>query len=246
MQRKGVKLGDDYDHVQLPLHARYRSTVDDAYTYTLNVNFPADVLPDLVEAGLKLNIVKGEGAPSQESPQVVWINTVPFQQNAIQWNETYGLYASTVEIQNGAKLGRMSTQYPAQFATGYQFGVNSVPNFTTDQSIEVPKMTFGVLNSYTPLSKLTMGLTQRALVSGTVVDSEINANVVPKSYPAFFTPVVQLTVWMDANLSSSTVITNITGEPLVVDFTGVATRSITYNPNTGSFTHPAGLFRFQC
>jgi hypothetical protein len=42
---------------------------------------------------------------------VTWVAFKPFAQNTVTWTEQYGVYASTTEIQQGAKRGVMYQSY---------------------------------------------------------------------------------------------------------------------------------------
>lgn len=64
----------------------------------------------------------------------------------------------------------------------------------------------------------------------------INAAVVLKNRKATFTPITTVYIWLQANLVSRTVVTEITAPTAIATFTGATTeQSLKYNPDTGLF-----------
>jgi hypothetical protein len=84
---------------------------------------------------------------------------------------------------------------------------------------------------------LTFGLEQKASINGSgIAPSPLNAAEVPAALSVTFTPLTTVYVWLQANYTSGTVITEVNGNAAIVTFGGTVTKqSLAYNPATGTF-----------
>ncbi|QSJ14060.1 hypothetical protein JYQ62_19055 [Nostoc sp. UHCC 0702] len=206
--------------------------------YTLDLAIDPKTLEIIKAAQLKITIAKPVGA---SSPNVTWLVFDPFEGNKVEWEEQYGIYASPTPItQNGAVISRLSeTDFPANDAAYYSF--NSSATFSgpfTD--FGVPGIgSYKVINNMpnTSFPALTFGLEQKASINGNGINpSPLNAAVVLAALNATFTPLTTVYVWLQAQFTSGTVITEVNGNASIITFGGSVThKSLTYNPATGTF-----------
>ncbi len=75
--------------------------------YSLDIQFTQDQLQILYMAGSNVVVAKPSGDGS--TPNVAWQVFKPMQANTLSWDEEYGIYASTSEVTNGAKLVQLSS-----------------------------------------------------------------------------------------------------------------------------------------
>lgn len=203
--------------------------------YTLNLEINPSDLATIREANQKIIIAKPVNGGS---PNVAWLAFDPFQQNTVEWEENYGMYASLTTVQHGATISRLSTSpYPAAPATSYTF--NEYANFagpTADSS--VGPTTFQVVNEM-PASQhpsLKFGLMQEAVVNGQTQGTKpLNIASVPAQNTADFTPVVTVFVWLQAHMESSTVITDVSSDHLKVTYTYDNEITVHYENGMGMF-----------
>ncbi|HIJ84246.1 MAG TPA: hypothetical protein HPQ00_08590 [Magnetococcales bacterium] len=209
-------------------------------SYTLNASFTNADLNLFYQTGTNLIIAK----PTQQSsgvPNVAWLVIRPMQSNTIVWDENYGIYASTSSITNGATLTKMSTSgMPAVMGRMY----NLSPAGTIDiQPMSGDLSSFTLTNLYNaPGTFMTVGLYQNANVNGSaILGNALSAAPVIYSYQAVITPFTTIYMWMQSQVRSNTVITNVTSTMTQVTFGGgVNTASMQYNPSDGTFITAQG------
>jgi hypothetical protein len=208
-----------------------------AINYTLDLIIDDDSLRILKAAQLKITLAKPVGS---QNPNVSWLVFDPFPGNTVKWQEEFGIYASPNQvIQNGAVITRLSEKFPAQDAAYYSFNSTATFSgpFTGSGAPGVGQLK--VKNDMPTASypALTFGLQQKASINDKGINaSPINAALVPAAYPVTFTPLTTVYVWLQAEFTSGTVITEINGDALAVPFGGSTTSQvIIYNPATGMF-----------
>jgi len=199
--------------------------------YTLHINFDGPQgVATLNQAQQSICIIKPVASTVANS-DVCWIAFSPFQSNTIQWTETYGVYASSVSVQNGAEIDRLSDA-PAALGNRIPFsnGVFGTP------APGAASGSFGINNQWPNNPMLTFGLTQRATVNGTSIDSELNAALVPFNNTADFTPSTTLKIFAEAQMKSGAVATIVQNTPITVIFSPTnTTHTVQYQSSTNTF-----------
>jgi hypothetical protein len=205
--------------------------------FSLSLNIDSQSLNYIKAAPQNIVIAK---PVASSNPNVAWLSFDPFGSNTVTWDESYGIYASTTQFQNGATINKMSeAPYPAQDGTLYTLTPSAVFTGPSTSGNPPPAGTFEVINNMPPSQypALTFGLEQKATVNGSAQQATpLNAQVVLATQTAMFTPLTTVFVWLQANLSSGTMITQVIGKASIVTFgNGVADQSLSYDPNTGMF-----------
>ncbi|EGG23597.1 hypothetical protein DFA_05731 [Cavenderia fasciculata] len=203
-------------------------------TYTLDFQFSQAGLAALANAQEKVCIVK---SVSGTVGNVLWVTFKPFETNEVQWQENYGIYASSTNIQNGAKISRLSSVKYA--SKGHQYPFNAAGYFDTPNGVSITD--YGTVNNYG--DPLTFGLTQLATVNGAVVEGEINAATVLTNQTAEFTPLVTLSVFTFAEFDNGSVISDISSQALTLTYTSDTSKTVFYDDNSNiSWFHAQLLF----
>ncbi|EGG13645.1 hypothetical protein DFA_11406 [Cavenderia fasciculata] len=195
-------------------------------SYELKFAFTQAGLAALASAQEKVCVVKSVNG---KVSNVVWVTFKPFLNNQLSWQETYGLYSSSSQIQNGATINRLSTLKNA--AKGHQYPFNSSGFF--DQANSVSVKGYGIVNNYG--ESLTFGLTQTALVNGVQVDSELNATTVLGNQSAEYTPIVTLSVYVASQQNNGSVISSITSQSLTLTYTSDTSKSVFFDDTQNMF-----------
>jgi hypothetical protein len=205
--------------------------------FTLNLAVDEEDLRIFKPSGLRITVAKPVG---DGDPNVAWLVFDPFASNTVVWSEKYGLYASTVAIQQGAVVSRMSDLSPEETIDGksYLFGNEQVPVFDPGNE-HCDKGSFKIKNLMggPDYPKLTFGLTQDAEVNGKKVKASfINAAPVPSMHNVTFTPLTKVYVWLQSIYRSGTVITDIMSAVTEVTFGQDHTEnSLIYDRDQGHF-----------
>jgi hypothetical protein len=210
-------------------------------TYTLDLSISAQDLETMEGAGENIVVAKPVGNPSS-TPNVAWLSIKPLEGNQIVWTEEYAMYASTTQIQSGASIFQTSTTpYPAEDGVCYMFDASGTfPGQATGPQ-PVAGGSYSVLNDYTAQPSMTFGLTQSATTtSGNYHLSPLNAQAVPSLQQVVFTPFTTVWVWLEAQINSGVVITEVISKVAIVTFGGsVTTQALTYDATHGQFEPPA-------
>jgi hypothetical protein len=203
--------------------------------FTLNLEIDNQSLNAIRAAQERIILAKPVGGGS---PNVIWQSFDPFGLNTVTWTQEYGLYASDARIVNGASILKISEQAPAEEAHYYSFTSGaSFEGPYTDARVGPGQYAADNAMPHALYPQLTFGLTQAAVVNTAEVKSQpLNAvSVLPNRFTVF-TPITTVYVWLESNLVSSTVITQITSNHTIVRYSGVQyTRDLVYEPNTGVF-----------
>lgn len=202
-------------------------------TLTLSID-PKD-LPIIRGAQQRITLAKPVGSDS--SPNVVWLSIDPFQRTDVEWEEQYGIYASTTKIQEGALISKLSeTDFPAQDGASYTYTPGAV--FAGPSGSE-SKGTYAVQNDmpYNSYPALTFGLTQSALINqGPAQRKPISASSVLATQFSAMTPFTTVFVWLQSQFASETIITKIVGRSTKVKFGGgIDNIALKYDPQLGLF-----------
>lgn len=176
--------------------------------------------------------------PTQgESPTVAWQAFHPFEENTVTWEEQYGIYVSSTSITHGAQLTRMSsTHVPAMDQKMYTLESDAV--FSEPPQASTGKAgSFYAENKYGELQALTFGLFQDAVVNGKLVPGNAqSAASVPHANTATMTPHTTVFVWIESDVASNTVVTEVNSHQAEVTFgDGVFEKSLSYDDESGKF-----------
>jgi hypothetical protein len=207
----------------------------------LNLSVSEQDLRTFKAAGMRVTIAKPVGS---SAPNVTWLVFDPFMQNTIEWTEEYGLYASTVSMQAGTVITKMSDTLPKDTESGkfYLFGNNQIPVFELNEAnppSPIGQGSFGVKNYMlgSDYPYLTFGLIQAAVINNkATVPTFVNAAVLPPQTNAIFTPITTVYVWLQNAYRTGTVITDVQSNVAIVVFGGSVTEnSLKYDSTKGSF-----------
>ena len=216
-------------------------------SYALNLTIDSNSLSMLRTVGV--NIIIAKPVQGQVNPNVAWLAINPFESNTITWQEIYGMYASPAQqLQNGATITRVSQAPQAQEASYYSFDSSATFKgpFTGSDAPGIGQYRVNNNMPTTLYPSLTFGLQQAATVGTTsIAPTPLNAQLVPAAFTATFTPLVTVYVWLQANITSGTVITDVTNKATIVTFGGeITSQKLVYNPATGTFIPQATTGEF--
>ncbi|MES2162568.1 MAG: hypothetical protein V4476_15520 [Pseudomonadota bacterium] len=201
--------------------------------YELDLAFTNDQLQTLWITGTNVIVAKPSGG---NSPNVAWQVFKPMAANALTWVESYGVYASTAQVTNGAQLTQLSS-------TGIPAAMEMLYTLEADGAISDPT-TGGSANSFTLLNQfptsqgyMTIGLYQDAALNGTQIGANaVSAAPVLYQSTATMTPFTTVYIWLASQVVSNSVVTQVTSPMTQVTFGGgVNTASLAYDSQTGIF-----------
>lgn len=203
-------------------------------TFTLNTTFTQADLTRFLSSGSNVVLAKPNGGGA---PNVAWIVYRPLIANRITWEEKYGIYASNSDVVNGAVLAQMSaSEFPAR--DGKLYTLNSA-GFFGPPSSGGTNGSFSAVNAYNNLPKgyLTFGLFQDASVNGQIATGNaVSAAPVIYNSTAVITSFTTIYLWIQSQVKSNTVVTNVTSPMTEVRFGGPITEvSLAYDAATGTF-----------
>jgi|JI8StandDraft_2_1071088.scaffolds.fasta_scaffold04649_4 hypothetical protein len=199
--------------------------------YQLNIVFDTDDLQTIKAAEEKVTLMK----KTNKGKPLAWVAFLPFQNNTVAWEEDYALYASKVTTQSGATIYKLSdvdaspmVSYPFQ-----DYGAFGIP--VQDSSIK--KGQYKVVNNYQDEAFLTFGLAQGVQVNGTAFPNRpINASIVPREHDATFIPLTEVVIFLDSQVTSGMVITEVSSPQTPLIFGGDVTEiTVKYDSNSGLF-----------
>lgn len=204
--------------------------------YELELAFDPDVLETVKESGQQIKIAK---PVKGESPNVIWLSVDAFQSNVITWEEECGIYVSDTGIQHGAHIRKISeVEFPAADAACYTFTNNHVfDGPSTGRNI--PDGTYAAYNEvdYEKYPSLTFGLTQSAMVNKKPQERKpLSATSVLSKQLIEITPLTEVYIWLQAEFTSETIISKVSGNHSKAQFGGGVTHlSMKYMPKLGTF-----------
>lgn len=201
-------------------------------SYQLDVAFTDEQLKILYATGSNVVIAKPSGGGA---PNVAWQVFKAMQANTINWDEEYGIYASTAEVVNGAKLSQLSSvPVGAAMDKLYTLEPNSIISGPTAGG---QANSFALQNKYNNKPYMTVGLYQDATVNGTqIAGNAVSAAPVILASTAIMTPYTTVYIWLQSQVVSNSVVTTVTSPMTELRFGGgVDDMSIKYDSSSGKF-----------
>lgn len=201
-------------------------------TYKLNITFTDAALETIYAAGQKLAIVKHVEGDSG-SP-VIWVSTLPFENNVIEWENNYQLYASRQEAMNGATISKLSE---TTGITSLEFAFKEGFFQDAQTSKMVGSNEYGVHNAMDAYPSLTFGLAEAVRVNGELQTGKpINAILLPYNHTAVMSPIEKVQVFLANDIDDGVVQTREFSNAIEVTFRGNETeKSIRYDELKGIY-----------
>lgn len=205
--------------------------------FTLNTQIATDDLDRFHATGS--SVVVAKGAPGS-TPNVAWIALQPLDDNCIEWQEEYGIYASNVEVtQSGATLHQISTTGDAPVVDGLTYPLTAAGHFgaPTKGGDSGSFYAFNDFDNLEAAGYLTFGLFQHANVNGKAVKGNaVSAAPVIYKSTADLTPYTTVSLWVQSAVRSNSVVTTVSSPITQVTFGGkVSTVSLRYDATQGNF-----------
>lgn len=200
--------------------------------YKLNVSFSDEALKTIYAAGQKLAIVKSVEGDSGNP--VVWVATLPFENNEIEWQNNYQLYSSRQEAMHGATISKLSeTAGITELAYDFKDAVFQ----NAQSSAAVGKNEYGVHNMMSAYASLTFGLAEAVRVNGeTQTGKPINAILLPYNHTAVMSPIEKIQVFLANDINDGVVQTREFSNKIELVYSGNETeKTIKYDETKGLF-----------
>ena len=200
--------------------------------FNLKIAFTSQQLGILYATGTNVIIAKSSDG---YSPAVAWQVFRPMQANTVSWKEEYGIYASNSDIRNGEVLNQFSNT-PIGIETGKQYILQSNGAIAGPYGGGFPNA-FMFSNQYSGKHYITAGLYQNAIINGNnTAGNAVSATPVLMQSNAIMNPNTTIRIWLQSQVVSNSVVTNITSPVTELKFGGTVTDiSVTYDTATGKF-----------
>lgn len=205
--------------------------------YELDIAFTNEQLQILYATGSNVIVAKPTGG---SGPNVAWQVFKPMQANQVTWEEQYGIYASTTQIVNGARLSRLSS-------TGVPAAISKLYTLEDSAAITGPASggtqdSYALYNTYSNQPFMTVGLYQDATVNGTsIAGNAVSAVPVLLQSTSVMTPFTTVYIWLQSQVVSNTVVTTVTSPMTQLKFGGgINSISVAYDSATGHFLPSPG------
>ncbi len=201
-------------------------------SYRLNIHFTEEALKVIYAAHQKLALTKAVAGNMGKS--VIWVATLPFERNAIEWKENYMLYSSREEVQNGANIKKLSDTTAIDNVV-YDFSSAIFQNAKPSECVGVNE--YAVHNAMDHYESLTFGLAQEVTVNGqTREGNPINALTLPYNHTAVMAPVEKVRIFLANSVDDGIVMSKQFSNAIEVEFRGNETeKTITYDCEKGMF-----------
>lgn len=200
--------------------------------YKLNVDFSDAALQSIYGAGMKLAVVKTvEG--NSGSP-VIWVSTLPFENNTIEWDEEYQLYSSRQEAMHGATISKLSETLGI---TNLCFDFRDAVFGKAHSDDRVGENEYGIRNAMNAYPSLTFGLAEAVRVNGELQKGKpINAVSVLYNHQAVMAPIEKVQVFLTNDIDDGVVHTREFSNAIEVVYEGNdIEKSIRYDEVKGIF-----------
>lgn len=133
-------------------------------TYQLNININAADLSAVYAAKESIVLIK---SVKGEEPSA-WVSFLPFEGNAVAWNDEYSIYATSQTDSSGVIITSF-TEVAALPAQNYNFSNDG--SFSQPSPVSIGANSYQITNQNTSIPNLSFGLLQAANVNGTAVNS---------------------------------------------------------------------------
>lgn len=201
-------------------------------SYRLNINFTEEALKVIYAAHQKLALTKAVAGNMGKA--VVWVSTLPFARNTIEWKENYMLYSSMEEVQNGANIKKLSDTSAIDNVV-YDFSSAIFQNAKSSDCVSANE--YAVHNAMDQYGSLTFGLAQEVKVNGqTKEGNPINALTLPYNHTAVMSPVEKVKIFLANSVDDGIVLSKQFSNAIEVEFRGnEIEKTITYDCEKGMF-----------
>jgi hypothetical protein len=169
----------------------------DRYAILFEVDAP--VLRTFGESGSRIVIAKHG---SEGSGNVAWLAWAPSGSDTVTWDETYGLFAAEAALRDGGVLRISSALESVLDRSIYPFSGSGFG--APERTSHIPARHYDVRNE--SATAMAFGLLQSAAVNGAVRRSALNAAVVPASFTADFAALTTLSIWVQPNAESGSIV----------------------------------------
>jgi hypothetical protein len=200
--------------------------------YKLNINFTEEALQVIYKAHQKLALTKA--VEGNVGKAVIWVATLPFKSNVVEWEENYMLYSSREEVMNGASIKKLSDTIAIDNVV-YDFDSAVFQNAKPSDCVSVNE--YAVHNTMSQYDSLTFGLAQEVKVNGqTKQGNPINALTLPYNHTAVMSPVEKVRIFLANSVDDGIVMSKQFSNAIEVEFRGNETeKTITYDAEKGMF-----------
>lgn len=200
--------------------------------YKLNVTLSDAALQTIYGAGQKLAIVKAVAGNS--GVPVVWVSTLPFESNVIEWENEYQIYASREEAMHGATISKLSeTAGITNLSFDFKDGI--FQNAQPSQMVGANE--YGIHNAMDAYPSLTFGLAEAVRVNGELQPGKpINAVLLPYNHTAAMSPIEKIQVFLAGDINDGVVQTRELSNAIELTYEGNDTeKAIRYDETKGIF-----------
>ena len=159
----------------------------------------------------------------------------PFEKNTVQWEEEYGIYASSCEVNSGVTI-TANAKAPFPAITNKLYTLDAQGNITGPDDGGQPNA-YSIMNDFNAKPYMTVGLYQDAVVNGTLQSAKY-LNAIPLLFKstAFMEPLEPIYIWLQSQVTSGTIISTTTSPVTKLNFGGsVDQMSVKYDSATGTF-----------
>ena len=200
--------------------------------YKLNIHFTEKALKDIYAEHQRLALTKE--VLGNKGKSVVWVSTLPFARNTIEWKENYMLYSSMEEVQNGANIKKLSDTSAIDNVV-YDFSSAIFQNAKSSDCVSANE--YAVHNAMDQYGSLTFGLAQEVKVNGqTKEGNPINALTLPYNHTAVMSPVEKVKIFLANSVDDGIVLSKQFSNAIEVEFRGnEIEKTITYDCEKGMF-----------
>ena len=201
-------------------------------TFTLNVSFTAEQLNAIYATGNNVILAKDTNA---NKTNVAWLVFKPFQKNTVQWEEQYGIYASSCEVNSGVTI-TSNAMAPFPAVTDKLYTLDAQGEITGPEDGGQANA-YSIVNDFNAKPYMTVGLYQDAMVNGTVQTGKY-LNAIPLLFKstAFMKPLEPIYIWLQSQITSGTIISTTTSPVTKLNFGGSVDQiSVKYDSATGTF-----------
>lgn len=178
--------------------------------FSLRILIDKDDLATIVAANECICVSKSVNA-SGLNKQAVWVKHLPFPSLTIQWEESYGVYASLTEIKddNVIESGAQQRTMPDRYRIPFE-----------NQDFQTPKLDatlqaneYGIDNNEKPYPSFNFGLIQQVKSDQTEVQpNPLNIVQVPYNQQVTMQPINKVYIWLSATDKTNSVISTISSK----------------------------------